>query len=264
MKEAKVKLPSSGAEIKKEAGTDDTKGKETILKKVDTTIQSPPGVTSPASPTLTKSVFFDEIVPLYEIDICEIFGGAGDGKSRVAKQIAEEAIERKKKVLYVDTERGFLKRDLHKLGDSYRYISNLKGVMDLVRNIPSEVDVLILDSVGYPVLTEWAKMGVNERGNALTQIIAAKDLIKDWAISNGKVAIVINQPDSDFGKAADYVNRPFGDKGQFVIKEVFLIKKVSSTPTMTKSVIESYRSRHDARGVRIATVEISDSGVKIS
>ena len=228
---------------------------------------------NPPGASHSKSVFFDEIVPAYEIDICEFFGNPGTGKSQLAKQIALEAISRGKKVMYVDSERGFLKSDIKKLGSAYKYLSKMKrkderdiedGILELVQKIPKDIDVFILDSVGYPVLTEWAKLGVNQRGDALTQIIAIKDYIKDWAINNNKIAIVINQPDSDFGKDKDYVNRPFGDKGQFVIKEVFYIKRAkASTVEKTIAVLESFRSRFEGRGTVVAQIEISGDGVKI-
>ncbi len=209
----------------------------------------------------TKS-WWDEMKLAYEIDICEIFGGAGDGKSQTVKQIALEEIAKGKKVCFVDTERGFLKTDIAKLGSAYRYIPNLKGLMDFAKNLPKEPDLIIIDSVGYPVLTEWAKLGVNEKGNSLTQIIAIKDMLKDWAINNNKQVIVTNQPDSDFGKAADYINRPFGDKGQFVIKEVFKIERIKRDPNKTISVLKAFRSRHDGFGTQIASVEITSEGVK--
>lgn len=225
-------------------------------------IPTPPP--APDTKPRTKNVFLHDMIPAYDIDICEIFGNAGSGKSQFAKQVSLDAIMEGKKVLYVDTERGFLKTDIKKLGAAYQYVSNLKAVLDLVQKIPKDIDLFVLDSVGYPVLTEWAKLGVNERGNALTQIIAIKDYIKDWAINNNKVAIVINQPDSDFGKDKDYVNRPFGDKGQFVIKEVFYIERAkASTVDRTVSVLTSFRSRFEGRGTVVAQIEISGDGVKI-
>lgn len=217
------------------------------------------------TPAPIKTVW-DELATAYEFDIVELFGNAGDGKSKTAMKIALDAISQGKKVKYIDTERGNTKTEREKLGTAYQYISGMTQLMQYAKNIPSDIDLLIIDSIGYPVLTEWAKLGLNDRGNALTQLIAIKDLVKDWAINNRKIALVINQPDSDFGKAADYVNRPFGDKGQFVIKEVFRIerqKTVVSAKPMTKSVIKVFRSRYDARDTVVATVEISGDGTKI-
>lgn len=268
---AKRTIPSHEAGDKSKLGTPDTgeQKREAIPGNMGKDTNTPPilssstGVKIPPSPSPTKTVW-DELATAYEFDIVEIFGNAGDGKSKTALKIAMDAIVQGKKVKYIDTERGFLRSEREKLGSAYQYISNMRDLMSFVRNIPADIDFLVIDSVGYPVLTEWAKMGVNERGNALTQIIAVKDYIKDWAINNNKIALVINQPDSDFGKAADYVNRPFGDKGQFVIKEVFRIERKVSSPTMTKSVLKVFRSRHDARDIVVATIEITNDGVKIS
>lgn len=284
-KEEKDKLQSSGVgnstsiAMNSPSTRDTSQSSNDDLEKKDSRIGGglPPSIphstpiSSPANKTYINAenmklpqTFLDELVTAYEIEIAEIFGNAGDGKSTVVAKFALDAIAQGKKVLFVDTERGFTKRTREKLGNTYKYISNMKGLMDFCAQIPKDIDLLIIDSVGYPVLTEWAKLSMDDKGGALTKIIAIKDMIKDWAINNNKVAIVTNQPDSDFGKDRNYVNRPFGDKGQFVIKEVFKIERVESSPVRTKSVLKVFRSRYDARGVKVADIEITNDGVKIT
>lgn len=196
-------------------------------------------------------------------DVLEVFGDTGSGKSKFALAVAKEAIASGKKVYYLDTERNLTPSDIASLkGCEYKYTPMIEEIDSICQKLPA-VDVVIIDSIGFPVLTTFARMKVKQKGDALLRLIAIFGDLKQWAYKNNGVAIVTNQPESEFNKDPNHILRPFGDKSQFAAKEIWKTKITSRSPSATNVIIESFRSRSVGHGSRITSMTISKDGVEV-
>lgn len=104
---------------------------------------------------------------------------------------------------------------------------------------------------------------MQEKGNALLDLIALMGDLKEWAYMHNGIAIVTNQPESEFAKPEGYERKPFGDKSCFAAKEIWHIETTLRNKDMTRSQIKAFRSRSMGRGTGILTVEIRGEGTKI-
>ncbi len=196
-------------------------------------------------------------------DVLEIFGETGSGKSKFVLEVAREALATGKKVFYLDTERNLTKADVEGLkGCQYKYTPVMDEIDHIVQNLP-KADVVILDSIGFPVLTTFARMSVRQKGDALLKLIAIFGDLKAWAYKNDGVVVVTNQPESEFNKDPNHILRPFGDKSQFAAKEIWETKFVSRKPDCTKTRISAFRSRSVGHSTRIADMMIDHTGVTV-
>ena len=194
----------------------------------------------------------------------ELFGDTGSGKSKFVHSLALEAIKAGKAVYFLDTERNLSKADVEQLGVSYHYTPILKEIRDIVLTKLPKVDLVIIDSVGLPILTRFATYTMKERGNALLDLIAIVGRLKEWAYENNALAVVTNQPESEFGKQEGEIRKPFGDKACFAAKEIWrTLKLKTGLANSTTCSIESFRSRSMRSGISIMRIEISDDGTKI-
>ena len=226
-----------------------------------------PAVAEPAhacAPTENKGNILALIQKYVGNDVMQIFGNTGAGKSKFGLEAARQATTAGKKVYYLDTERNLTDEDVASLtGCTYKYTPVLDEIDKLVQNLPA-VDVVILDSIGFPVLTTYARLSMKQKGDALLQLIAIFGDLKTWAYKNNGVAIVTNQPESEFNKEKGHIFRPFGDKSQFACKEIWKTKIKSRGSTETNIQIEAFRSRSVGFGTKIATMKITDAGVDVS
>ncbi|MBW2638488.1 MAG: AAA family ATPase, partial [Deltaproteobacteria bacterium] len=175
-----------------------------------------PEAPAPRAPTSTG--LLDLIHSYVGNDVLEVFGETGSGKSKFALTVAREAIASGKMVFYLDTERNLTEADVRDLkGCEYKYTPLIDEIDKIVQNLP-KVDVVILDSIGFPVLTTFARMSVKQKGDALLKLIAIFGDLKGWAYKNNGIVVVTNQPESEFNKGPNHILRPFGDKSQFAAK----------------------------------------------
>lgn len=197
-------------------------------------------------------------------DVLEIFGETGTGKSQFVLEVAREALVAGKSVYYLDTERNLTKKDVACLkGCQYKYTPDMNEIDSIAQKLPN-VDVVIIDSIGFPVLTTFARMPLKQKGDALLKLIAIFGDLKKWAYKNDGVVLVTNQPESDFNKDKGHVLRPFGDKSQFAAKEIWKTEFVSRKPDSTKIKINAFRSRSVGHRTRIVNMEINNRGVHIN
>ena len=104
---------------------------------------------------------------------------------------------------------------------------------------------------------------MKEKGNALLDLIALMGDLKEWAYRHNGIAVVTNQPESEFAKPEGYERKPFGDKSCFAAKEIWHVETTQRDKNLTKSHVKAFRSRSMGRGTGILTVEISGEGTKI-
>lgn len=196
-------------------------------------------------------------------DVLEVFGDTGSGKSKFAMAVAKEAIAAGKKVFYLDTERNLTETDIKDLkGCEYKYTPIIDEIDKIVQKLP-KVDVVIIDSIGFPVLTAYARMSMKQKGDALLKLIAIFGDLKGWAYLNSGVVVVTNQPESEFNKEPGHVLRPFGDKSQFAAKEIWKTEIVDRKPAYTNIRISAFRSRSVGHRTKIADMKISSNGVEL-
>ena len=226
-------------------------------------------VNVPAAPDATRALtptgntLLDLLQQYVGDDVMQVFGDTGTCKSKFALEVAREAIAAGKKVYYLDTERNLTTEDIASLkGCEYKYTPVLDEIDKIVQNLPA-VDVVILDSIGFPVLTSYARLSMKQKGDALLKLIAIFGDLKIWAYRNNGVAVVTNQPESEFNKEKGHIFRPFGDKSQFACKEIWKTEFEHRSPTETKVSIKSFRSRSMGQRSKIASLKITDTGVEV-
>jgi len=220
-------------------------------------------VKPPVNNSASKTELLDLIYEYVGFDVLEVFGDTGSGKTAFVKRVAYEAANAGKKVFYLDTERNLTKNDIDLLKKcTYKYTPVIEEIDRIVQSLPAG-DVVILDSVGFPVLTTFARMSMKQKGDALLKLIAIFGSLKEWAYKNNGIVLVTNQPESEFNKAPNHILRPFGDKSQFAAKEIWETIKQDSKPGLTTSSIKAFRSRSVGHGTPIASMKITNTGVEI-
>ena len=220
-------------------------------------------VNAPQATTPTGNTLLDLLQQYVGDDVMQVFGDTGTGKSKFALEVAREAIAAGKKVYYLDTERNLTTEDIASLkGCDYKYTPVLDEIDKIVQKLPA-VDVVILDSIGFPVLTSYARLSMKQKGDALLKLIAIFGDLKIWAYRNNGVAVVTNQPESEFNKEKGHIFRPFGDKSQFACKEIWKTEFEHRSPTETKVSIKSFRSRSMGQRTKITSLKITDAGVDV-
>lgn len=213
----------------------------------------------------TKTPLIDNIRKYVGNDVLEVFGDTGSGKSKFALEVAREATAAGLKVFYLDSERNLTDEDVTMLGRGYKYTPVLKEIDDTIRKLPA-VDVVIIDSIGFPILTAYARYSMKQKGDALLTMIAMFGDLKQWAYKNNGLVIVVNQPESTFNKEAGHILRPFGDKSQFAAKEIWWLKMVKradkTTDHHTETLITSFRGRTLGYGDKLYTMNIRTDGIE--
>ncbi|MHC1635180.1 MAG: phage protein GemA/Gp16 family protein, partial [Candidatus Methanospirareceae archaeon] len=133
-----------------------------------------------------------------EPDVMMVFGPTGTLKTQLCRWIYEVAKEKGLRVKYVDTERNLTRKEIEEMGEDYEYIPTVEGILKFSEN-PPDVDIVIIDSVAFPVMTKFAKMNMRERGLALLNLIAISGNLKEANYrNNGRpVSILISQPQSE-------------------------------------------------------------------
>jgi hypothetical protein len=207
---------------------------------------------------------FERILNHVEHDVLEIFGDSGTGKSTFAFLIAYSALKAGKSVWWLDTERNLsqvLVQKLQSFGNSfsYAYTPIFYEIVQRVRNLP-KADLYVLDSLGFPALSEFAVVDMNRRGDILLKCIAIMSYFKQACYRNNALAVIVNQPVSEFGRSNVGEDQlpPFGDKSIFAAKCVWRTYVVEMKPELTTIEIRTWRDRRYGRGKPLYRIKISD------
>lgn len=203
-------------------------------------------------------------------DVLMIFGATGSGKSKIAVELAKEALNNGKKVFFLDSERNLSNRDIKELGNNYRYTPVFNEIKMIIENKLPKADLYILDSIGFPVLVAFSRLSLKQRGDALLTMISILGTLKERCYRENSIAIVTNQPISELSlmgrgeltkEEKDEELKPFGGKTVYSCKEIWRtdVKKGKDRTIVT---LNSWRSREMGYGTTIAEVEISSKGVK--
>jgi len=191
-------------------------------------------------------------------DTIELFGDTGTGKTTFVLKVLEELPAEKK--LYIDTERNLLKEPEFA---EYKYIPDFQELYHYIMHLPDGYKAVVIDSVGLPILGEFATMRLDEKGQILLKMEAISYALKRYSYKNDAVVIVTNQPESEFGKEKGHILRPFGDKSKYYYKEIWKSELMYSSPTKTVCNIKSFRSRFFGRDAPLYRLTVTSNDVKL-
>jgi RecA/RadA recombinase len=226
---------------------------------------------------------YETIVKIMGNHALMIYGDAGTGKSRLLHAICVEAQTMLgKKCLYIDTE-GSLPESLVGDLDNYEYIGpDLKALIDrvsLAKRQRDQFDLLAVDSIGFPVLTSYASMPLNERLSAilsLTNVLA--DAVRFARASKHEslpapdkmnLSILTNQPKSEFTRVTEGLGPedpldPFGGKLSFIAKLILRTEVAERGENQSRFRLLVHKARDLPRGRCVAEYMINQEGVAIS
>lgn len=193
-------------------------------------------------------------------DLVQIFGETGSGKTTFALKVVEKYVSLNKKILYIDTEKNLLKQPE---GCDYKYYAEFDEMAEYLKNLPKGYDLIILDSLGLPILGKYAWLNAREKGDILAKCSAISYSLKVYCQQNNAMGIVLNQPESEFAKSPYHILRCFGDKARFFYKELWKSKIVKQEPNLTICKVEAFRSRRFGRKTLLFEVTITSAGIKI-
>jgi len=233
---------------------------------------SAPAPISQVPKSSTGSSIYDQIINEFGPDLLEVFGETGTMKSQGMVALAKQCAEAGKAVYYLDTENNISPKDVRMLreaGVNYHYTPVLKEIDDIFdKKLPNiKADVIIVDSVGMPVLRKFSAMSAHDRGTALLDIIKWLGVLKEWTYLNKSIAFVTNQPQSEFGKSnpaekGDH-RMPFGDKSNFIPGALLLAKKTLDSPQGSVAAFQVFRLRNRAWGEKIFEIKTDKNGSTI-
>jgi len=192
-------------------------------------------------------------------DLLEIFGETGSGKTTLCNLLCEDAVSKKKKVLYIDDEKNF-----HTPPTKFDYIlfDTFEKMYDYVIDIKKNYDLVVLDSLGLPILGWWAKSkDMRKKGDILAKCSAIAYSLKTYAIQKKAIVVMTNQPESSFMK--DDVKdesqlREFGDKHRFFVKDSIRSSILQSKKGSTICSFKASKMRDFGKGEEIILLEITN------
>lgn len=226
----------------------------------------------------TQKTAFDKLLELVGKHLIEIYSDAGNGKSRLAHHIATEAERSGKKVLYLDTEKS-LPVGYEKQLKNYE-VHTAKTAIDLLKQLISRVrrardedfNLIVVDSIGLPVLAALPEMDMRERGDAFQLMASLRFQMMGFAFEHG-LAIAINQPVSELsrvsirGKAPKVAEGeplpPSGGKSEFMAKLILRSEAVQKSPKQSIFKLMVYKAREHGQEYEFARFSIDSKGVSI-
>jgi len=195
-------------------------------------------------------------------DTVQLFGPSGSGKTTFVLQVARETVKQGKKVVFIDSERN-INTDSFPENFSYFYSPSLQDIVNRVANLP-KADLYILDSIGFPVLSQFSLADMKRRGDMLLKCVTLTHYLKLATFKHKAVAIVTNQPQSAFGKGVGLDElQPFGDKSMYGYKEIWRTYLDKAGEDETICTVKAWRSRRFGRGKELFRLRISDEKTEI-
>jgi len=205
------------------------------------------------------SMVFEKVVSISGRDTLMLFGNSGTCKTTFSVELLKSA---PKPSLYIDTEKNII--DEKALGCGYIYCSSFDMLYSAVMNMKKGYKCVVVDSLGLPVLGEFATKDTRQRGEILLRAESISYMLKKYSQSNECLVIVCNQPVSEFGKSDGVKLDPFGDKSKYFYKEIWETVMLSASPSETRCTVKAYRSRRMGMGTRICDISVSSKGVNIA
>lgn len=224
---------------------------------------------------MAKQTLYKNLLYIVEEDVGMIYGPTGSGKSFLVEGLVQSAVEEEEKpvaIAFLDTERNFTGETMKWLQQkvSYRYIANFDGVKKWVEALKPGKKLIIIDSLGAPVLGAFSQSSLRQRGEMLLGGVDVLYRLKVYCQENGAMAIITNQPVSEMGakrdmRTGDLLEEldPFGGKWGHSVKEVFRCEKRDTKGIETHIDIMVHKSRHMPAGHRLARMTINSAATTI-
>lgn len=228
-------------------------------------------------PTKPKTAF-DTLLGLVGNHLIEIYSDPGNGKSRLVYHIAIEAERNGKKVLYLDTEKS-LPVGFETQLKNYE-VHTAKTALDLLKQLiyrvkkarDEDFNLIIVDSIGLPVLASLPEMSLRERGDAFQLMASLRFQMMGFAFEHG-LTIATNQPVSElahssFGGKAPKVSvneplPPFGGKSEFMAKLILRSETVQKSADKSIFKLMVHKARDHGQEYEFARFTIGKEGVSI-
>ena len=206
-------------------------------------------------------------------DYLEFFASAGHGKSRFLAFIALEVLRAGKRVMFLDCEHSLPKRIQKELGNSYKRLDfmNLDGLVDAVAKLPDGLDLICFDSIGFPVLINYAKMNMKQRGEAILKTILLRGYMKHYAENFDVLALGANQPKSEMWGAGRNIEKedleeetpPVGGKSIHIAKGVIRMSVESKKEGESIFGMRAFECQDLPFNKLLATFTINEQGEKL-
>lgn len=221
---------------------------------------------------------FNKLLELVGNHLIEIYSDTGNGKSRLAYHIATEAERSGKKVLYLDTEKslpvGYEKQlKNYEIHTAKTALGLLRQLIDRIRRARDEdFNLIVVDSIGLPVLAALPEMSMRERGDAFQLMASLRFQMMGFAFEHG-LTIATNQPASELAKvsiagkepkvAANEPLPPFGGKSEFMAKLILRSEAIQKAPSKSIFKLVVYKAREHGQEYEFARFSIDSKGVSI-
>jgi len=190
--------------------------------------------------------------------IIEVFGAKSQGKTLLAKLLVRDSLAIGKKVIYINTE-----KTIGKIPEGVEYVE-IRGLLQLLEYVRdlSQRDltdyVIIIDSIGLPALAEYVRQTTQDRkGLVLQKCIDILATLNEITYKNKIIALVTNQPESEFNKSDITDLSPFGDKSGFFVNEILKAVLLYSNPNTTKLVYKTFNSQKFGKDTELIKVTIT-------
>ncbi len=227
---------------------------------------------------IPQKTAFNKLQEIVGSHLVEIYSDTGNGKSRLVHHIAVEAERSGKKVLYLDTEKslpvGYEKQlRNYEVHTAKTALDLLKQLIDRIRRARDEdFDLIIVDSIGLPVLAALPEMSMRERGDAFQLMANLRFQMMGFAFERG-LTIAVNQPVSELsyigvGGKEPKVSEgeplpPFGGKSEFIPKLILRSEAVKKSPGRSVFRLVVYKARDQGQDYELARFSIGKEGVSI-
>ena len=263
-----VNIKGQGYEPGKEYEVDDGLGKWMVDRNIAEEACPAPTV---APNEVTYGPAYEKLLSLVGHHTVQIYGDYGTGKSRFVHAVATEAQVLGRKVLYLDTE-GSLSESHVKDLESYEYLGDdLDALVKRVEKAKKEKDqhdLLIIDSIGLPVLNAYARLSLDKKLGAIQKLAPIMADTVRFARDGNGLSIVTNQCVSEFTRVSKNLGEeeplaPFGGKISFVPKLILRSEPLVQDVQRSEFRLLTFKARDLPRGFEVARFTIDGGGVKI-
>ena len=137
--------------------------------------------------------------------------------------------------------------------------------LDRILENEEKLDLIVIDSIGFPIYTEWVSRNLAEKGQALLKMAHYMAKLKPYCKKNNALCIITNQPVSEMAVAMHKERKPFGGKAYHIAKEIVRPVKDEKKSDLGQTIIylKTFRSRKYPKDLTLATVKITSDGVFI-
>jgi len=263
-----VNIRSQGYEAGKEYEVDEGLGKWMVEHDIAEDVTEKPS--QPKEGTAYEPAY-DKFLGLVGHHTVQIYGDYGTGKSRFVHAVATEAQVTGRKVLYLDTEGSLSENHIKEL-QNYEYLGDDLDVLvkrvERAKEEKEKYNLLIVDSVGLPVLNAYARLTLDKKLEAIQKLAPIMADTVRFARDGNGLSIVTNQCVSEFTRVAKKLEEdeplaPFGGKIGFVPKLILRSEPLIQDVQKSEFRLLAFKARDLPRNFEILRFTIDKEGIRI-